>query len=399
VEKYGSRYTEGETVKMHSIPSRCMSACSSNNCTAGSILISLIILSNMRLCHVLHVGFLAGTAASARSPTAQFPLEPNTILTPSQFLTLDAIPLLGFGTSDLDPRNASEAVSWAIQAGFRHIDCDPAYKNEDLVGKGIADGLNRTGLKREDLWITSKLQSGQYVSNNLSPTMNPTQQLTSSPTSHTTQKKVTQSLSTTLHDLQISYLDLYHLPYPSTSSHKSRHNKIKDSSLLKTWTYMTSLIPLNLTHHIGLSNFPQPALSTLLNTTTTHQPATHQLASLHPSSPQKDFIAWHETRGIHVTASAPLSASSKNSRRYSSASQLLLETSVLAKIARERGCASPAQVALAWGLRRGTSVLPSSGVKDRIGEFFGALECELMEEDLGRVDALGLVGESGLDGA
>jgi len=176
VEKYSSRYTEGETVKMHtcSMPSRCMSAGFSNNCTAGSILISLIILSNMRLCHVLHVGFLAGAAASARSPTAQFPLEPNTILTPSQFLTLDAIPLLGFGTSDLDPRNASEAVSWAIQAGFRHMDCDPAYKNEDLVGKGIADGLNRTGLKREDLWITSKLQSGQYVSNNLSPTTNPT---------------------------------------------------------------------------------------------------------------------------------------------------------------------------------------------------------------------------------
>lgn len=69
----------------------------------------------------------------------------------------------------------------------------------------------------------------------------------------------------------------------------------------------------------------------------------------------------------------------------------------MAKIARERGCESTAQVALAWGLRRGTSVLPSSGEKGRIGEFFGALECELMEEDLGRVDALGLVGEGGLN--
>jgi alcohol dehydrogenase (NADP+) len=160
---------------------------------------------------------------------------------------------------------------------------------------------------------------------------------------------------------------------------------------------MTSLIPLNLTHHIGLSNFPPTALSTLLNATT-HQPATHQLATLHPSSPQKDFLAWHEARGIHVTASSPLSTSSRNSQRYSSASQVLLETSVLAKITRERGCESTAQVALAWGLRRGTSVLPSSGERGRIGEFFRALECELMEEDLGRVDALGLVGEGGLNG-
>jgi alcohol dehydrogenase (NADP+) len=340
----------------------------------------------------LYVSFLATVAASARSPTAQFPLEPNTILTPSQSLTLDSIPLLGFGTSDLDPRNASEAVSWAIQVGFRHIDCDPTYKNEDLVGKGIIDGLNKTGLKREDLWITSKLQSGgQYVGKILSSINKLT-----APSSHTSQKKVLHSLTTTLYDLQLSYLDLYHLPYPSTTSHKSRHNKIKDSSLIATWTYMTSLIPLNLTHHIGISNFSPTALLTLLSNTS-HQPASHQLATLNPSSPQKDSLAWHEARGIHVTASSPLTTGSKNSQRYSSASQLLLETSVLAKIAHERACASPAQVALAWGLRRGTSVLPSSGVKEKIGEFFGALECELMEEDLGKVDALGLVGESGLD--
>lgn len=101
-------------------------------------------------------------AASARSPAAQIPLEPSLILTPSQPLTLDSIPLLGFGTWNLDRENATEAVSWAIQAGYRHIDCAAAYKNQDLVGKGIADGLNKTGLKREDLWITSKLWNDQY---------------------------------------------------------------------------------------------------------------------------------------------------------------------------------------------------------------------------------------------
>lgn len=103
-------------------------------------------------------------AASARAPTAQIPLEPSTILTPTQPLTLDTIPLLGFGTWNLDRDNASEAVSWAIQAGYRHIDCAAAYRNQDLVGKGIADGLAKTGLKREDLWITSKLWNDQYAS-------------------------------------------------------------------------------------------------------------------------------------------------------------------------------------------------------------------------------------------
>ena len=97
---------------------------------------------------------------SARPTTAQIPLEPDIVLTP-QPLTLDNIPLLGFGTWNLDRDNASEAVSWAIQTGYRHIDCAAAYKNQDLVGKGIVDGLAKTGLKREDLWITSKLWNDQ----------------------------------------------------------------------------------------------------------------------------------------------------------------------------------------------------------------------------------------------
>ena len=110
----------------------------------------------------LSIGSLTScvVAVSARPTTAQIPLEPDTVLTP-QPLTLDNIPLLGFGTWNLDRSNASEAVSWAIQTGYRHIDCAAAYKNQDLVGKGIADGLAKTGLKREDLWITSKLWNDQ----------------------------------------------------------------------------------------------------------------------------------------------------------------------------------------------------------------------------------------------
>ena len=110
----------------------------------------------------LSIGSLTAcvVAVSARPPTAQIPLEPETVLTP-QSLTLDTIPLLGFGTWNLDRENASEAVSWAIQTGYRHIDCAAAYKNQDLVGKGVADGLKKTGLKREDLWITSKLWNDQ----------------------------------------------------------------------------------------------------------------------------------------------------------------------------------------------------------------------------------------------
>lgn len=97
-------------------------------------------------------------SAAVAHATDQVPLE----LQPQQSksLTLDKIPLLGFGTWNLKD-NCTEAVSWAIQSGYRHIDAAAIYGNENYVGLGIADGLLKTGLKREDLWITSKLWDDQ----------------------------------------------------------------------------------------------------------------------------------------------------------------------------------------------------------------------------------------------
>lgn len=97
-------------------------------------------------------------SAAIAYATEQVPIE----LQPqeSKALTLDEIPLLGFGTWNLKD-NCTEAVSHAIQSGYRHIDAAAIYGNENYVGLGIADGLLKTGLKREDLWITSKLWDDQ----------------------------------------------------------------------------------------------------------------------------------------------------------------------------------------------------------------------------------------------
>lgn len=98
------------------------------------------------------VSLTLAVSAASHSPAAQIPLD-----SAPQPLTIDAIPLIGFGTWNLKGDNVSESVAWAIETGYRHIDCADAYGNEDLVGVGIAMGLAKTGLKREDLWITSKL--------------------------------------------------------------------------------------------------------------------------------------------------------------------------------------------------------------------------------------------------
>jgi alcohol dehydrogenase (NADP+) len=74
-------------------------------------------------------------------------------------------PLIGFGTWNLKDStgNTTDAVSIAIQSGYRQIDCAAAYGNEKEVGKGIAKGLKKAGIRREEIWVTSKLWNDQYV--------------------------------------------------------------------------------------------------------------------------------------------------------------------------------------------------------------------------------------------
>ena len=72
-------------------------------------------------------------------------------------------PLIGFGTWNLkeSPENTTSAVAIAIETGYRQIDCAAAYGNEKAVGKGIADGLKKAGLSRDEIWVTSKLWNDQ----------------------------------------------------------------------------------------------------------------------------------------------------------------------------------------------------------------------------------------------
>jgi diketogulonate reductase-like aldo/keto reductase len=88
---------------------------------------------------------------------AQQPLP----ITPPKGTELNDIPILGLGTWYLSGQNGTEAVASAIQNGYRHIDAAWYYKNQEIVGPGIKEGLRRTGLSRKDVWITSKLWNSQ----------------------------------------------------------------------------------------------------------------------------------------------------------------------------------------------------------------------------------------------
>ncbi|EME85256.1 uncharacterized protein MYCFIDRAFT_133562 [Pseudocercospora fijiensis CIRAD86] len=290
-------------------------------------------------------------AALGASQDNQIPLNTQD----SRPLTLADMSLLGFGTWNLKEANTSEAVSWAIQVGYRHIDCAAAYYNEEEVGKGIADGLAKTGLTREDLWITSKLWNDHH-------------------------DKVEAGINGSLQKLGLTYLDLYHMHWPVAGSGSDSYISYHD-----TWEAMTKLQQSGKARHIGVCNFSPDQLTSLLNKTSV-PPQVHQM-ELHPYLPQTTWLNFHSRHKIHVTAYSPL-AGTNPTYKDPPPPDPLLKNKILHKIAKKRNC-TPAQVALQWGMARGTSVIPKSIHKDYITENFQALECGLKKKDLEKIDRLG----------
>ena len=104
---------------------------------------------------------LQATVATALTTTLAAARPPSQVQRPLAGIGAVQIPQLGYGTWNL--ANASLGVSLAIQAGYEHIDAAAIYGNQVQVGEGIRDGLARTGLDREDIWVTSKLWNAEYV--------------------------------------------------------------------------------------------------------------------------------------------------------------------------------------------------------------------------------------------
>jgi len=136
--------------------------------------------------------------------------------------------------------------------------------------------------------------------------------------------------------------------------------------------------------NIGISNF-SPAQLTEIIAKTGVTPFAHQM-ELHPYLPQSTWIATHKSLGISVTAYSPLGGTNPI---YHPGKETppLLKNDVLLEIAGKTHC-TPAQVALAWGIKRGTSVIPKSAHEDHFVENLEALQCDLGIKDLAKIDLL-----------
>lgn len=281
-----------------------------------------------------------------------------------KFKNTDLFPQIGIGTWLSKPNEVYNAILEAIHAGYRHIDCAYIYKNEKEIGDALQFVIKSKLVKREELFITSKLWNNSHEHN-----------------------KIELAMQQTLENLQLEYLDLYLMHWPIAFKHEFEQVKNSDQlfslveiPLEETWLGMAKLKNKGLTRHIGVSNFSQLKLQKLIDATQII-PENNQI-EIHPYFQQKKLLSFCKNNNILVTAYSPL-----GSRHLTNSDNAITENAEIIKLATKYQC-SPAQLILAWGMALGISVIPKSTNKNRIIENFNSIPIKLSLEDINIIDKL-----------
>jgi len=260
-------------------------------------------------------------------------------------------------------------VREAIRLGYRHIDCASVYANEPEVGQAIGEAIAAGEVRREELWITSKLWCNAHGRENVEP-----------------------ALRRTLADLQLEWLDLYlvHWPVPirpGVAFPTSAADLLPPESmpLADTWAGMEAVQELGLTRHIGVSNVSSRKLQDLL-AHCRHRPEVNQVER-HPLLQQPQLLADCAAAGVHITAYSPLGSGDRPAALKGADEPVLLDNPVIGAIAAEHRC-SPAQVLIAWQLQSGVSTIPKSVNPQRLRENLAAADLQLTPADLERIAGL-----------
>jgi diketogulonate reductase-like aldo/keto reductase len=277
---------------------------------------------------------------------------------PSKILADGAkIPMIGLGTFGSDHVKGdaiADAVLNAACIGYRHFDCAAVYGNEELIGyslKAILEG----GVKRNELWITSKLWNDKHAEKDVIPTC----------------KK-------TLHDLQLDYLDLYLVHWPFPNFHPpgcdgaTRSPDAKPyihENFMKTWRQMERLVEMGLVRHIGTSNMTIPKLKLVLRDAKI-KPVVNEM-ELHPHFQQPEFFKFIVENSIVPIGYSPIGSPARPERDRTPSDTVPLEDPIILKIA-ERLKISPANVCIKWAIQRGQIPIPFTTKREK---YLNNLQC------------------------
>ena len=247
------------------------------------------------------------------------------------------IPQLGFGVYQVPPEDTAEAVSTALEIGYRHIDTAEMYGNE----KGVGEAVARSGIDRGEVFVTSKLNNGYHRRDD-----------------------ALRAFDQSLADLGFEYLDLFlvHWPLPGI-----------DVDYVETWKAMEEIYASGRARSIGVSNFQAHHLRRLFSETQV-RPAVNQI-EVHPYLTQEELRAFDADHEIVTEAWSPI------------AQGKVLDDPVVLRVA-ERYSRTPAQVVLRWHVQRGDVVFPKSVNRERMQQNFELFDFDLDGDAMGDLSAL-----------
>jgi 2,5-diketo-D-gluconate reductase A len=244
----------------------------------------------------------------------------------------NAMPMVGFGTWQLTGRRAYDAIRYALDVGYRHIDTATMYRNEREVGQAVLD----SGLNRGEVFITTKLQPGSAG-------------------------RARATLDESLRALRTDYLDLWLVHWPP-----------RGRASPQLWTEFLALRDAGLCRSAGVSNYSIGQIDELI-AASGERPAVNQVP-WSPAEYDPALLAAHAERGVHVEGYSPLKGTD-------------LDDPVLSEIAAKHGV-TPAQVVLRWNVELGITVIPKSARPERIGQNLDLFGFSLTHEEMVRISRL-----------
>jgi len=274
--------------------------------------------------------------------------------------------MVGLGTFLAPAGEVGAAVKAALHEGYRHLDCAAVYANESEIGQAMQEVFAEGKIKREDIFITSKLRAGG---------MDP--------------KGVAAQLDKTLAELRTSYVDLYliHMPIAVKSVNgQSQPERHVGWGLQDIWRAMEKLYDEKKARAIGVSNYNTAVLNDLLCYCRI-QPAVNQIER-HPYLVQNSHVEFCKKNGVVVTAYASL-GSPGFIAKIRPGSPELLNTDAVVALAKKYG-KTPAQVCVRWSIDSGVISIPKSTKPERVKENFQVFDFQLSSEDVQQLSKLDL---------
>lgn len=268
------------------------------------------------------------------------------------------MPCIGMGTFGSDrftPEQVAGAVAGAIDVGYRMFDCASVYGNEDLIGEVFAKTISDGKVKREELFITSKVWNDMHGKGD-----------------------ILLSLAKTLKDLQLDYIDAYfvHWPFPNYHAPGCEGDARNPDSVpfsverfMSTWRQMERLVDAGLVRSIGMSSMTIPKLEAVLPLCRI-KPAVIEM-ELHPAFQQPELYGYCMDNDIAIIGFCPIGSPTRPDRDKTDNDIVDIEDPIVVEIAKAHNI-HPAVVCLKWAVQRGHTPIPFS-IKEN--EYFSNLQC------------------------